>query len=390
MKKGIAVLLGAAMILSMAACGNKKTEDNAGTAETTGAVETESSASEETDAAAEMPEYVSAFDLGAIADYVELGEYKGIQVAARSTEVTDEEVEEELQSQVENAAPAYQEVTEGTVAEGDVANIDFVGKMDGVAFEGGTGSDFNLTIGSGQFIPGFEDGLIGKNIGDTVVLDLTFPEDYSTAKPELNGKAVEFTVTINYGQGEEIPNELNDAFVERITAGAYHTVEEYRAYLKEDLAASKVDDAKTARINEAWEKILANTTFKKDAEELITYINDNQLYQFENTLVMYGMTMESYLDTMGTTEEEFMAELNDYSKQNAQTQLLIRAIVEAENLDLSDSEYEAGLEDLAEQTGISLDTLKTSYPERMLKDILRQQRVQEFLEKTIVEVAAEE
>ena len=100
--------------------------------------------------------------------------------------------------------------------------------------------------------------------------------------------------------------------------------------------------------------------------------------------------MESYLDTMGTTEEEFMAELNDYSKQNAQTQLLIRAIVEAENLDLSDSEYEAGLEDLAEQTGISLDTLKTSYPERMLKDILRQQRVQEFLEKTIVEVAAEE
>ena len=221
MKKMTAVLLAAVMAFSLAACGGEDTDG------TTAAETEESSSTDETEAAAEEPEYFSAFNLDNLSDYVQLGEYKGIEVTAQDTTVTDEDVETELQSQVENATPIYEEITEGTVADGDVVNIDYEGTLDGVAFDGGTDTDFNLTIGSGQFIDGFEDGLIGKNIGDTVELNLTFPEDYTT-NSDLAGQDVVFTVTINYVQGEEIPQELNDEFVQRVTDGTYTTVDEYR------------------------------------------------------------------------------------------------------------------------------------------------------------------
>ncbi len=380
MKKGIAAVLTAAMVLSLAACGNKKTEETK-PAGTTEAEETTGAASSE----AVTLEYVSVFDLGDLSEYVELGGYKGISVSAQDTTVTDEEVEAELQSQVENATPLYEEVKEGTVKEGDVANIDFVGKIDGEAFDGGSGTDFNLTIGSGQFIPGFEEGLIGKNIGDTVVLNLTFPEDYSKTKPEFNGAAAEFTVTINYVQGEEIPQELNDEFVQRTTNGQYKTVEEYRAYLRTDLEETKAEDAVKAKVDEAWKQILDNATFKKEAEEVINYTHDNQMSQFESSLAMYGMDKESYLSSMGMTEEDLEAQLKDYCLQYSRTMLLVRAIIEAEDMDLTDEDYEDGLQRLSEANGISVDALKASYDEDMLKDILRQERVQEFIEANVVE-----
>ena len=327
---------------------------------------------------------MSAFDLGDINEYVELGEYKNIRVTAQDTEVTDEEVEEELNSQVENSVPDYEKITEGTVAEGDVANIDFVGRMDGEEFDGGSGEDFNLTIGSGQFIEGFESGLIGKNIGETVVLDLSFPEDYSKTKPELNGKPVEFTVTINYVQGEEIPSELNDAFVQRITGGEYTNVEDYRAYVREDLENSKLDAANTNRINEAWSQIMENATFKKDSPELYQYIYDSQMEQLESSIALYGMDMESYLTAMDMTQEELEEQLSQYAEDNARGQLVLRAIVETEHLDLTDAEYESRLAGLAEESGMAAETLKSSYPKSMLMDILRQEKVEEFLQNNMV------
>ncbi|MCI8465507.1 MAG: trigger factor [Lachnospiraceae bacterium] len=395
-KKGLAVALGLMIICSMAACGKKdgtETTEAATAGTETAAPETESSETKETEggetaAAPEMPEYVSAFDLGDISDYVELGEYKGIEVTAMDTQVTDEEVEEELKAQVENSGPSYEQVTEGQVAEGDVANIDFVGKMNGEAFQGGTGENFNLTIGSGQFIPGFEDGLIGKNIGDTVVLDLNFPEEY-TVNPDFSGKAVEFTVTINYVQGEELPRELDDAFVERTTDGAYKTVEEYRKYMKTEMEQSKAEEARTGKINAAWEKIEANATFKKESEELISYNYDSQIYQAQSMVSMYGMDMASYLSAMGMTEEQFQKDIRDYAEQSARWQLLVRAVVEAEGLEPTDEEYESGLEKLSEETGMDVETMKSNYSEIMIRDILRQQAVQDFLEETAVEVPAE-
>ena len=387
MKKWTAALLAAAMVFSLAACGKGGEDETAG--DTTPAVSETESTGETTAEETEPSDYVSAFDLGDINEYVELGQYKEIQVTAQDTEVTDEEVEEELQSQVENAAPAYEEITEGTVAEGDVANIDFVGRMDGETFDGGSGEDFNLTIGSGQFIPGFEDGLIGRNIGDTVVLDLNFPEDYSETTPDLNGKAVEFTVTINYVQGEEIPSELNDAFVQRITSGQYSTVDAYRAYVREDLENTKIETANTNQLNEAWTQIMENATFKKDSQELIDYIYNSQMEQLESSISLYGMDMESYLSAMGMTQEEMEEELRQYSQDNARGQILLRAIVEAEQLDMTEAEYEERLAGLAEDSGIALETLKSSYPEQMLKDILRQDKVQEFLESNMIVAPAQ-
>ena len=321
---------------------------------------------------------------------MELGEYKNIEVTEQDTTVTDEDVEKELQSQLENATPEYAQVMEGTVKDGDVVNIDFVGKMNGEEFQGGSGSDFNLTIGSGQFIDGFEDGLIGKNVGDTVTLDLTFPEDYSKTNTELNGAAVEFTVTINYIQGEELAKELNDAFVQKQTDGKYNTVDEYRAYIREDLESSNQDTAKKTEINEAWGKIKENATFKKDPEELINYIHDSQMYQFESMLSMYGVDKATYLAQMGQTEEEFEESLMDYCRDSAQTSLLVRAIIEAENIDLTDTEYEEGLQTLAKENNMDADTMKTTYAEAMLRDALRQRRIQDFVEENLVRVPAAE
>ena len=385
MKKWLTALLAAAMVLSLVACG-KEGGDETAAESTTAAEETESAQESESAAeeAEEPSDYVSAFDLGDINEYVELGEYKNIRVTAQDTEVTDEEVEEELNSQVENSVPDYEKITEGTVAEGDVANIDFVGRMDGEEFEGGSGEDFNLTIGSGQFIEGFESGLIGKSIGETVVLDLSFPEDYSKTKPELNGKPVEFTVTINYVQGEEIPSELNDAFVQRITGGEYTNVEDYRAYVREDLENSKIDAANTNRINEAWSQIMENATFKKDSPELYQYIYDSQMEQLESSIALYGMDMESYLTAMDMTQEELEEQLSQYAEDNARGQLVLRAIVETEHLDLTDAEYESSLTELAEESGMAAETLKSSYPKSMLMDILRQEKVEEFLQNNMV------
>ncbi len=398
MKKGLAAVLGLLMVCSVAACGKKEEaettqaatvaeETTAGASETAG--EGETVGENVTVPAPEMPEYVSAFDLEDISEYVELGEYKGIEVTAMETEVTDEDVEEELKSQVEQATPVYEEITEGTVAEGDVANIDFEGKMDGVAFQGGTGTDFNLTIGSGQFIAGFEDGLIGKSIGETVVLDLNFPEDYPP-NPDFAGDPVEFTVKINYVQGEAIPNELNDAFVERYTDGEYKTVDDYRVYMKKTMAENKVEEARVGKVNSAWEKVEANANFKKDAESLIQYNYDSQMYQAESMTAMYGITMETYLSSMGTTEEQFQRELKEYAEQNARWQLLVRAVVEAEGLEPTDEEYESGVERLAGEIGSTAEELKANYSETMLRDILRQEAVQDFLEETAIEVPAEE
>ncbi len=261
--------------------------------------------------------------------------------------------------------------------------------MDGVAFQGGTGTDFNLTIGSGQFIAGFEDGLIGKSIGETVVLDLNFPEDYPP-NPDFAGDPVEFTVKINYVQGEAIPNELNDAFVERYTDGEYKTVDDYRVYMKKTMAENKVEEARVGKVNSAWEKVEANANFKKDAESLIQYNYDSQMYQAESMTAMYGITMETYLSSMGTTEEQFQRELKEYAEQNARWQLLVRAVVEAEGLEPTDEEYESGVERLAGEIGSTAEELKANYSETMLRDILRQEAVQDFLEETAIEVPAEE
>ena len=383
MKKMTAVLLAAVMAFSLAACGGEDTDG------TTAAETEESSSTDETEAAAEEPEYFSAFNLDNLSDYVQLGEYKGIEVTAQDTTVTDEDVETELQSQVENATPIYEEITEGTVADGDVVNIDYEGTLDGVAFDGGTDTDFNLTIGSGQFIDGFEDGLIGKNIGDTVELNLTFPEDY-TVNSDLAGQAVVFTVTINYVQGAEIPQELNDEFVQRVTDGTYTTVDDYRAYVRSDLETTKAQEAEDTMVNDAWTQIMENATYPNEATDLVNYIHDNEMYNFEASLSMYGMDKDSYLEMMGVTEEELEADLMDYSRNAAQSQLLIRAIVEAEGMDeMSDEEYQSRCETLAEELGLTADTMTGNYPEQMIRDAIYQDMVQEFLLQNIVQVEGE-
>ena len=182
----------------------------------------------------------------------------------------------------------------------------------------------------------------------------------------------------------------NDAFVQKQTDGKYNTVDEYRAYIREDLESSNQDTAKKTEINEAWGKIKENATFKKDPEELINYIHDSQMYQFESMLSMYRVDKATYLAQMGQTEEEFEESLMDYCRDSAQTSLLVRAIIEAENIDLTDTEYEEGLQTLAKENNMDVDTMKTTYAEAMLRDVLRQRRIQDFVEENLVRLPAAE
>ena len=225
MKRKVIAALLLGMAITVTGCsGNTAKDTNATTeaaSETTTGSESAASESEAQTEAPERPDYKAL-------DYVTLGEYKGLEVTLESTEVTDEEIDQQVASNL-SASDKLEEVKEGTVESGDVANIDYEGKLNGEAFEGGTDKGYDLTIGSGTFIDGFEDGLIGKKIGDTVDLNLTFPENYGST--ELAGKDVVFTVTIN--SVKRAP-ELTDALVAEIS-DEYKTVEEYRNSIKEQL-----------------------------------------------------------------------------------------------------------------------------------------------------------
>ena len=188
MKRKVIAALLLGMAITVTGCSGNTTKDTDTTTEATSETTAESASESETASeAAERPDYKAL-------DYVKLGDYKGLEVTLASTDVTDEEVEQQVETNLNNNDKS-EELKEGTVENGDVANIDYEGKLNGKAFDGGTAEGYDLTIGSGSFIDGFEDGLIGKKIGDTVDLNLTFPEDYSST--DLAGKEVVFTVKIN-------------------------------------------------------------------------------------------------------------------------------------------------------------------------------------------------
>ena len=220
---------------------------------------TEASSEEELEIT-ERPDYKAL-------DYVELGEYKGLTVEVSPTTVTDEEVLKQIRANA--GSDILEEVTEGTVEEGDTANIDYEGKLDGEAFDGGTAKDTDLEIGSGTFIPGFEDGLIGVKIGDTVDLPLTFPENYTE---ELAGKDVVFTVTVN--SVKRMP-ELTDDLVNQITDGEYTDVDSYKESVRKDLEDAKVASRPSEINNSLLTQIAATSTIKEYPQELVDYAANN-------------------------------------------------------------------------------------------------------------------
>ena len=339
---------------------------------------TEASSEEELEIT-ERPDYKAL-------DYVELGEYKGLTVEVSPTTVTDEEVLKQIRANA--GSDSLEEVTEGTVEEGDTANIDYEGKLDGEAFDGGTAKDTDLEIGSGTFIPGFEDGLIGVKIGDTVDLPLTFPENYTE---ELAGKDVVFTVTVN--SVKRMP-ELTDDLVNQITDGEYTDVDSYKESVRKDLEDAKVASRPSEINNSLLTQIAATSTIKEYPQELVDYAANNMKNYYKQQAESSNMEFADFLSTYFSMDEDtFNEQVELVVKQNLRAELYLKAIAEAEDIELTDEEYEAKCEEFAENYGYdSVEKFKAAYTEDEIRLSALEDKVLEFLSDnaTIVEKSEDE
>ena len=327
---------------------------------------------EETEAKAERPDYKAA-------DYVTLGEYKGLKVQIDLT-ASEDEIEEELNSAI-SQADVMEEITEGTVADGDIVSIDYEGKLDGEAFDGGTAKDYDLEIGSGSFIDGFEDGLIGVNVGDTVDLNLTFPENYFSE--DLAGQEVVFTVTVH--AIKRMP-ELTDELVSTMTDGEYTTVDDYKASIRASLEEEKAGQRDAMIMSELFTQVAANTTINEYPEVMVDYgvqeMNDYYVDMAESFSMEFADFLSMYL---GMTEEEFNEQVVLAVQQNLQQEMYLKAIAETEGIELTEEEYEAGCEKYAETYGMeSAEELVENYGESVVRLSLLQEKVLEFLKESAV------
>ncbi|MCR5778539.1 MAG: trigger factor [Lachnospiraceae bacterium] len=316
--------------------------------------------------------------------YVTLGEYKGLTVSVNDTVVTDEDVQEEIDSELE-AKATLEPVTGRAVVSGDTVNIDYVGKKDGVAFQGGTAEGYNLSIGSHSFIDGFEDGLIGHEAGEKVLLNLTFPENYSTE--ELAGQAVTFDVTINSISENVVPT-LTDEVAKEINSEV-STVDEYRAAVRKDLEDTKQRTAKTMVYSDLLQTAIDNAEIvsgNKLPKWLVKENADSEKSSFESNLSAYGMTLDSYLSNVGMTEDEFNEQITLYAETIAKQQLLVRAIAQQENIEITSDDISEAYQRYADQYGYdSADSFKEAIKNRSgestFEEAVFTEKVEEFLFK---------
>lgn len=303
---------------------------------------------------------------------VTLGEYKGIEVEKKEIEVTDEEVAKELvNAQEQNSREIT--VEDRPVQDGDIVNIDYAGSVDGVAFDGGTAKDQNLVIGSHTFIDTFEDQLIGKNIGDEVNVNVTFPEEYHA--PDLAGKPALFEVKINGIKTKELP-VLDDDFAQDVSE--FDTLDEYKEDIKKKLVEQKEQAAKTDKENAILEKIVENA--QMDIPEAMVETQQQQLADdFAQRLSYQGLQIEQYFQFTGMTREKFMEDLKPQALKTIQTRLVLEAIVDAENIEVTEEELNAEYEKMASTYQMEVEKIKEilagAQEESMKKDIAVQKAI---------------
>lgn len=311
-------------------------------------------------------------------DYIELGQYKGLKVTRMSTEVTEEELEAEYIDNLEYLLSPEPVTDRDDIREGDTVNIDFVGKLNGKAFEGGSAEGYDITIGSGTFIPGFEDGLIGKKAGEEIALNLTFPDNYPNDK-NLEGKPVVFEVSVN---SIKRPPEPTDERIKTATEGKFKTIEEYKKSLKESLEKSAVDYADSAMYKDLWDQVVDNAKLKKDIPAELTQdkmdIITKNAYSYAG---MYGMDWESYLSqVVGKTQEEFDSEAMEYATRAAKESLVLMALAKAENIEISQEEFNKAAEEYVDLYSYSsVEEFLSSVDVEQFREYILTSKVQEFL-----------
>ena len=321
-------------------------------------------------------------------EYVTLGEYKGLGIVNMTQAISDEEVDSYIDYMLAATGGKLEEITDRDVIEnGDVANIDYVGKKDGVAFDGGSDEGHDLAIGSGSFIPGFEEGLVGVKKGETVDLELTFPEDYHAA--DLAGAEVIFTVTVN-GIYKEIAPEFNDEFVAELGIENVSTTEEYRSYLKTTMEENEkqyaLQDMQTQLLTMATE----NATVSGRPQELVDRFYQVKINNMTYNAMMYGMDLESFVSSYyGLDTESFEAEILLAAEESAKQALVCLKIAADENIVVTDEEVDAAVEAACVEYGYpSAEDFKATVDMKEYKDSLLLNKIVDFLVEnaTITEV----
>ena len=308
---------------------------------------------------------------------VKLGEYFGVEVEKVVYEVTDEQVDDELKQKQEQNARMIT-VEDRAVEDGDILTLDYAGSIDGVAFDGGTAENQKLTIGSGQFIPGFEEQLIGKAIGSDSDIQVTFPEEYQAE--ELAGKEATFHVTIHEIQTQELP-ELDDEFVKDISE--FDTLEELKADTRTNLEKAAADRQERENQTNVIEKVVVDAEVEIP-EVMIQAQIDRERQEFEQNLSYQGLNLEQYYTFTGTTEEDLNKQIQPNAEKQVKADLVLNAISKAEGIEATEEEVDAKLEELAgryNQTPDQFKALLGGSLDMLKADVIREKTIELIMEK---------
>lgn len=302
---------------------------------------------------------------------VKLGEYKSLKGKMLDTEATDEDVENELKSmQDRNSRLVTVEDRESQM--GDTCDIDFEGFVDGVAFEGGKGENYPLELGSNSFIPGFEEQVAGHKTGEEFDVNVTFPEQY---EPSLAGKDAVFKCKINEIKTKELP-ELDDEFAKDVSE--FDTLDELKADLKKQISERKEANAKTDYENQLIEQVVEN--MEVEIPECMNKQKcDEMIQDYSYRLQMQGLDLNTYLQYLGQTMEQFREQFMDGAKQQVKVKLALDAIVKAENIEATEEEIAEEIAKLAEQYNMEADKIKAAVPEEQLTDDIVTRKAVDFV-----------
>ena len=371
-KRAIMISMLLVMALSVTGCSQKtatkdkdtKTEE---TAKTDDAEETESDNTEDTsEDTPTTAELMAGID---VEKCVTLGDYKGVTVEKTIQSVTDEDV----QNEIDNALANYPVEVDQAAKEGDTVNIDYVGKIDGEEFDGGSDQGADLKLGSGKFIDGFEDGLIGARKGETRTLNLTFPEDYTQ---DLAGKAVEFTVTVN--AVKEPLSEPTDQWVADNIEG-YDNIADYKAGIRSEQEESNEQTAENQDRYAAWTQVIDNCTINEYPETLVEVGKKLYEQQVETYAKYAGMELDAYIESSGLTQEEYQSNMEEYGKNVAAQALVCQAICDKEGFAIGDDDYQKALQDMLTEYGCTEDELIQTYGQDNVEQSIMLNRVSNLI-----------
>lgn len=371
-KRAIMISMLLVMALSVTGCSQKtatkdkdtKTEE---TAKTDDAKETESDNTEDTsEDTPTTAELMAGID---VEKCVTLGDYKGVTVEKTIQSVTDEDV----QNEIDNALANYPVEVDQAAKEGDTVNIDYVGKIDGEEFDGGSDQGADLKLGSGKFIDGFEDGLIGARKGETRTLNLTFPEDYTQ---DLAGKAVEFTVTVN--AVKEPLSEPTDQWVADNIEG-YDNIADYKAGIRSEQEESNEQTAENQVRYASWTQVIDNCTINEYPETLVEVGKKLYEQQVETYAKYAGMELDAYIESSGLTQEEYQSNMEEYGKNVAAQALVCQAICDKEGFAIGDDDYQKALQDMLTEYGCTEDELIQTYGQDNVEQSIMLNRVSNLI-----------